>query len=252
MPGIIEYLFVFLFGIVFGSFFNVLIYRLPRGLSIVTPPSSCTSCKGRIGARDNIPLLSYLLLKGKCRSCGHPISPRYPLVELAAGTIFLVSYSFDSMTPLFVRDTIFYSILLMVALIDIDTRIIPDIFSIGGFAVGVFMEWILLGKGIRFPLIGALTGSGILFLTAVVYEKLTGREGLGMGDVKLLAAVGAFTGYMGSILTIFAGSMVGAIIGITLMVREGKDMKMAIPFGPFLALGAALADIFLRNYTITF
>ncbi len=251
MEGLI-YTFAFAMGAIFGSFFNVVIYRFPRDISIVTPPSSCPACTERIRPLENIPILSYLFLRGKCRHCGGHISIRYPIVETLGGVIVVFSYFFDGFSLLLLRDVLFYSILLLVAFIDFDTGIIPDTLSIGGLLSGVILEGFFLGKGIAFPLLGALTGGGILYGTAFAYELITGREGLGGGDIKLLGAVGAFTGYGGSILTIFSGSVVGAAVGIALMISRGKDMKMAIPFGPFLAAGAILSDIFLRNYTLVF
>jgi leader peptidase (prepilin peptidase)/N-methyltransferase len=246
------YVLFFILGTVFGSFYNVLIYRLPENLSIISPPSMCPRCGSKISLRDNIPIISYFLLGGKCRDCKGSISLRYPLVEFGAGLIFLVSYHFDALSLMLLRDLVFYSVLFIITFIDMDKRIIPDVLSVGGAAAGFLIEGLLLKKGLKFPLIGVLTGGGILFLTAAGYELLTKREGLGGGDVKLLAAIGAFTGYMGAIFTIFLGSMVGTFFGLIIMIRERGNLRTAIPFGPFLAAGAVVADIILRNYTITF
>jgi leader peptidase (prepilin peptidase)/N-methyltransferase len=246
----LNYILCFLVGTVFGSFYNVVIYRLPEGMSIVKPPSSCPSCDERILPQDNIPVLSFFLLKGKCRSCGTKIPIRYPLVELCGGLIFFLSYLFDGMSFMFLRDALFCSILLIVTFIDVDKRIIPDILSLGGLVVGFFIVTLLLGKGWRFPVIGILVGSGILFITGFFYKLITKREGLGGGDIKLLGMVGAFTGYQGAILTIFIGSVVGTLFGMFLILKERGNMKTAVPFGPFLAGGAIVADILLRNFTI--
>lgn len=251
MENVISVIF-FLFGTVFGSFFNVIIYRLPKGLSIVTPPSSCPSCKNRISAKDNIPILSYFLLGGKCRNCGIQIPTRYPLVELCSGLIFILAFRFDGITIMLARDILFYSILLTVTFIDIDTRIIPDTLSLGGLAAGFILVTLLPDKGWKFSLAGIVIGAGILFFTAFFYEMITKREGLGGGDIKLLGMIGAFTGYKGAILTIFTGSVIGTLFGVLIILKQKGDMKTAVPFGPFLAGGAVISDIVLRNFAIQF
>ncbi|NIO15984.1 MAG: prepilin peptidase [Deltaproteobacteria bacterium] len=245
-------LFFFLLGTVMGSFYNVIIHRLPEGRSIVRPPSSCPSCESKIQARDNVPILSYLLLKGRCRNCGVRISSRYPFVELCTGLIFFLAYRFDGITFLLLRDLLFYSILFVVTFIDIDKRIIPDTLSLGGLVAGFFIVSFLLGKGWKFSATGIVVGGGILYFTALIYEGITKREGLGGGDIKLLGMVGAFTGYKGAILTIFIGSVIGTLFGVYLMVKEKGDLKTAVPFGPFLAGGAVISDIILRSFAIQF
>ncbi len=239
----LQSVFVFVVGLVFGSFYNVLIYRIPEGRSIISPPSSCPNCGTRIRVMDNIPLLSYLLLRGRCRYCGGKISPRYPAVELLTGLMFLFSFSEAGISLQFVRDIVFYSILLVVSFIDYDHRIIPDVFSLGGTVAGLLLEGWLLRRSLWFSLWGALAGGGLLFLTAFLYQVLRKQEGLGMGDVKLLLCIGAFTGVRGALFSIFAGSLVGALVGLGLMWKEGGDLKTAVPFGPFLAIGAVLADL---------
>lgn len=251
MEKIISILF-FLLGTVLGSFYNVIIYRLPESMSIVTPPSSCPSCKNRIAARDNIPILSFILLGGRCRNCGVRISARYPFVELLSGLILFLAYRFDGLSFMLARDLLFYSILLIVTFIDIDKRIIPDILSLGGLVVGFFIVSLLLDKGWKFSLAGIVVGAGILYFTALFYELITKREGLGGGDIKLLGMVGAFTGYKGAILTIFIGSVIGTLFGVSLILKEKGDMKTAVPFGPFLAVGAVISDIVLRYFTVQF
>lgn len=201
---------------------------------------------------DNIPIVSFVLLGGKCRNCRSAIPLQYPLVELGGGVIFFLSFYFDGLSFMLLRDVLFYSILLIITFIDLDKRIIPDALSLGGLVAGFFIVSLLLSRGWKFPLIGIIVGSGILFFTAFFYELATKREGLGGGDIKLLGMVGSFTGYQGAILTIFIGSVIGTLFGVLLIVRDRGDMKTAVPFGPFLACGAVIADIFLRNFTIRF
>jgi leader peptidase (prepilin peptidase)/N-methyltransferase len=230
----------FLAGACVGSFLNVVIYRLPLGQSIVSPGSRCPSCGRPIRAWENVPILGYLWLRGRCAGCGARISWRYPLVETltALGYAAIAWHAGDAWQA--ARDLLFFTLLVPVVFIDIDHRIIPDEISLGGLAAGILMSF-LPGGDWKASLAGALLGGGVLYGTAFLYEKIRGAEGMGGGDVKLMAMIGAFLGWQGAIATIFLGSVLGAAGGLLAMRKGGEGMKTAIPFGPFLCAGALLA-----------
>jgi leader peptidase (prepilin peptidase)/N-methyltransferase len=230
-----------IFGAMVGSFLNVCIYRLPKEESIVWPGSHCPHCKSPIKFYDNIPLLSYLLLKGKCRYCNASISIQYPIVEaITALSSFFLFMSFGvSLTFLYYFS--FVAALIVITVIDLYHQIIPDVISLPGIGVGLLASLIIPQITFFNSLIGILLGGGSLFLVATVYQWLFKREGMGGGDVKLLAMIGAFLGWKAVILTILLGSLIGSVVGIIIMILKGKDFKYAIPFGPFLSLGAVIA-----------
>ena len=240
MSNPIEITFGFLFGLFIGSFLNVCICRIPEGASIVRPPSNCPCCKTPIRFYDNIPVLSYLLLLGKCRSCEARISIRYPMVEILTGIFAGLCVLKFGLTPAAVITFVFIASLIVVTFIDIDHRIIPDVISLPGIGVFFAASFILPGISPVDSIIGILAGGGSLFLVAWGYYLITGKEGMGGGDIKLLGMIGAVVGWQGIILTIFAASLTGTIIGMTMMLISGKNMKLAVPFGPFLALGAVI------------
>ncbi len=231
-------LFVLLAGTCIGSFLNVCIYRLPAGLSIAYPPSTCPQCQQPIRFYDNIPVVSYILLRGRCRFCAATIALRYPLVEmltgLAAWTVFL-KFGMTAATPVYFT---FIAVLIVITFIDIDHQIIPDILSLPGiplfFIAGLWATPTTWSNA----LIGIVSGAGSLLLVALAYQRITGKDGMGMGDVKLLAMIGALIGWRGVVFTIFFSSVIGSLVGILLMLRGGGSLKTRLPFGPFLALGA--------------
>ncbi len=236
----IFYIFAFFFGAVVGSFLNVCIYRLPRRESVVFPASHCPSCDAAIRPYDNVPIFSYLFLRGRCRSCGARISSQYPAVELvnALLTMFLfIKFGF-SLTFLFLF--IFCSALVVITFIDLEHRIIPDVISLPGIIIGFISSFFLNWLSWQNSLIGIVAGGGSLFIVAFVYQLITKKEGMGGGDIKLLAMMGAFLGWIAVPFIIFASSLVGSVVGITVMLAQKKDTKLAIPFGPFLAFGAIL------------
>jgi len=239
MPPIFLFL-SFIFGAVIGSFLNVCIYRLPRKLSIVSPPSSCTNCGNRLLAFENIPLLSYLFLRGRCRRCGEKISFRYPLIELIAATASTTLFIHHGPSLSYVVYFAFTSALIVITFIDLDYRIIPDAISIPGIFTGFISSFVLPDITWFQSLSGILTGGGILFVVAAGYEALTGREGMGGGDIKLLAMIGAFLGWKGALFTIMVSSLIGSLIGGALIILGGKDRKFQIPFGPFLSTGSVI------------
>jgi leader peptidase (prepilin peptidase)/N-methyltransferase len=230
-----------IFGAIVGSFLNVCICRIPRGESIVTPGSHCPFCKNPIRFYDNIPLVSYFLLRGKCRHCDAPISLQYPLVEgvTALGSFLLFSRFGISWSYLFYFS--FIAGLIVITVIDLYHQIIPDVISLPGIGIGFLASFLLPQLTFLNSLIGVLLGGGSLFLVATFYHWLFKREGMGGGDVKLLAMIGAFLGWKAVILTILLSSLIGSVMGVIIMIVKGKDLKYAIPFGPFLSLGAALS-----------
>jgi leader peptidase (prepilin peptidase)/N-methyltransferase len=234
----------FVVGAVVGSFLNVCIVRLPAGQSVVYPPSRCPQCGTRIRSWDNIPLVSYLLLRGRCRSCGRRISVRYAVVEALTGIMFvLLQHRLDLLPHLGVA-ALFVAALIVITFIDIDHQIIPDVISLPGIVVGLVVSALGFGPSLVDSVLGALCGGGILYAVAFGYHALTGREGMGGGDIKLLAMIGAFLGWRGVLVTLVLGSFSGAVVGVTLMLARGADTRLPIPFGPFLALGAVCALFF--------
>ncbi len=241
------YLFVFVSGLLIGSFLNVCIYRLPRGESVVTPASSCPSCGSAIRPWDNIPLVSYVILRGRCRHCGGRISPRYPLVELLNGLFYLVVlWRFGlSLNSLFYM--VYFSTLIVITFIDIDFQIIPDAITLPGTAAALLLGIFLIPDpfdrgsvlGAKQSILGLLIGGGLFYTVALV-----SRGGMGGGDIKMMAMVGALTGWKGVLMTTFIGSLAGSIIGISLMLFKGKGRKTRIPFGPFLALGSVVSILY--------
>lgn len=253
------YFIVFIYGLCVGSFLNVCIFRIPESLSIIKPRSSCPRCKTPIKSYDNLPVLSYLILKGKCRTCKLPISPRYPLTELFTGVMWLFTYmKFGFSTEFFVY-VVFISVLIVITFIDLDHQIIPDIISLPGipifFVAALLIPSASLSNALINSVIGILAGGGSLLFIAWSYELITKNEGMGGGDIKLLAMIGALLGIKGVLFTIFASSAIGTVIGLFVMVITRNNMKLAIPFGPFLSAGAVLYLFFgpqLINWYINF
>jgi len=240
-PGLVA--FFFAVGACIGSFLNVIIHRLPRDESIVRPGSRCPSCGRAIRPWENIPVLGFLLLRGKCAGCGASISWRYPGVELLTAVGFAWIARGNGIGFPLLRDLVFFSLLVPIVFIDIDHRIIPHELSLGGLAAGLLLSF-LPGGDWKASLLGGALGWGILFGTAWTFEKLRGMEGLGGGDIHLIAMIGAFLGWRGALITIFFASILGVIGGVPAMVRGGKGLKTAIPFGPYLC-AAALAARYL-------
>ncbi|WP_297889933.1 A24 family peptidase [Sulfurihydrogenibium sp.] len=244
---LIKMLAIFFLGLSIGSFLNVIIYRMPREMSIVYPPSTCPECKNRIKWYDNIPVISYIFLKGKCRFCKTPISVRYPTVEFITGVSALVSYLKFGFTVDFIFAFYFLASMIALSFIDWDFKIIPDEINYLGLLSGLIYAGIKSFQLKDFnPLInsflGAVVGAGFLFLIFYFYLKVRKIEGLGLGDVKLLAFVGSYVGWFGALFTIFFGSVLGLVASLYFMKKEKADdfMKLEIPFGPFLALAGVI------------
>jgi leader peptidase (prepilin peptidase)/N-methyltransferase len=244
-------------GLVVGSFLNVVVCRLPHEESVVKPGSRCPHCKKSIAWWNNIPVLSYLVLLGKCGSCRHPISLRYPVIELLTALLFLtVEIRFGWTPVLFVRDWPFVALLVAITFIDLEHRIIPDTLSLGGLLLGLLTCWMVSDPGWLKSLLGAGFGFFSFYSLAWLYEKMSGRSGLGGGDIKLLAMIGAFVGPGGVFATIFISSIFGSVVGIGWALVRGKKniMKLSLPYGPFLVTGALyyylLGDILWFQFMI--
>jgi leader peptidase (prepilin peptidase)/N-methyltransferase len=239
-----------MFGAIVGSFLNVCIIRLPKEESIIIPGSHCPQCNHPIKFYDNIPLISYLLLGGKCRYCKRSISAQYPLVEGTTAISSLLLFLKWGLSLSYFFYFSFVAALIIITVIDLYYQIIPDVISIPGIGVGLLGALIIPHITFFNSLLGILLGGGSLFVVATFYQWLFKREGMGGGDVKLLAMIGAFLGWDAVILTILLSSLIGSITGIIIMVLKGKDFKYAIPFGPFLSLGAVIA-LFYKNEIIS-
>lgn len=232
--------FGFAFGTIVGSFLNVCIHRIPQGKSIVAPSSHCPRCQTPIRFYDNIPLASFIILRGRCRGCQTPISFRYPLVEFLMGLFSLILLLRYGISTLYLIYLAFFASLMLVSFIDLPHRIIPDVISLPGIVIGLVISLLHPQMSIKDSLIGVLLGGGSLYVVASVYHVVTKREGMGGGDVKLLAMIGAFIGWKGVLFTILCSSFIGSVVGVTLMLWSSADSKYAVPFGPFLSLGAII------------
>jgi leader peptidase (prepilin peptidase)/N-methyltransferase len=228
------------FGALIGSFLNVCIHRLPRGTSIVWPGSACPACGRHLAWFENIPVLSFLALGGRCRTCRIPISIRYPMVEGITALVFAASWWYFGPGPLLVSRVVLTSALIVLFAIDLEHHLLPNAITLPFIAVG-FVFSLVTEPGWMDSLLGILAGAGILYAIAEIYFRVRHEEGLGMGDVKMLAMIGAFLGWKLMLVTLMMASFSGSIIGLTLIALRRGDMKYALPFGTFLALGAALA-----------
>ncbi|QTA81507.1 Type 4 prepilin-like proteins leader peptide-processing enzyme [Desulfonema limicola] len=232
------YIVVFIFGLCIGSFLNVCIFRLPISKSIVYPPSSCPECGYMIKFYDNIPVLSYMFLLGRCRQCKTRISVRYPLIELLSGFFAVCTFLKFGLNLEGLVYYVFIAVLLVITFIDIDHRIIPNIISLPGIPIFFIAAFAVPSVTWQESVTGILTGGGSLYAVAWTYCLITGKEGMGGGDIKLLAMMGGLIGWKGVLFTIFVGSAVGTIAGLIVMLYTRMNMKLAVPFGPFLSIGA--------------
>jgi leader peptidase (prepilin peptidase)/N-methyltransferase len=232
-------------GLVWGSFLNVVIYRLPREMSLVRPPSTCPGCGVRIKPYDNVPVLSYLWLGGKCRSCGRSISPVYPLVEAitALGFILVLDQSGRALSLEFFAGCLFTSALIALGFIDYFHQVLPDAITMPGLALALVYSFFRDDLTFRGALVGAVSGAGFLLLVYGAYRLIRKKEGLGMGDVTMLLMIGAYLGLARTLLTLVLGSFVGALVGVFFIVRRKKDLQFALPFGTFLAPAAFVAAL---------
>ncbi len=226
-------------GLIWGSFLNVVIHRLPLGLNLAKPPSSCPACGARIKPYDNIPVLSYLLLRGKCRSCGKPIPFSYVLAEVLTPLAFLVLHHHFGLTLHFFASAVFTSALIVLAFIDYRHKILPDHIVFPGIVLGLAYSF-FRPDGLRIgdALLGALAGAGFLLLVYGAYYLVRKKEGMGLGDVTMMAMIGVYLGWLPALLTIILASLAGVLAGIAVIIIRKRDMQFLLPFGTFLAPAA--------------
>ncbi|MDQ3070499.1 MAG: A24 family peptidase [Acidobacteriota bacterium] len=242
LPPWIVWTLAALLGLVIGSFFNVCIHRLPRKQSLSSPPSRCGACAAPVAWRDNVPVLSYLLLGGRCRTCRAGIGVVYPLVELATMVLFLVHLYVFGPTLLGAARLVFACAMLVLFFIDLEHQILPNVITLPGVAAGLAAS-LFLPPGIKAALLGAVLGGGVLWAIAEIYVRTRGIEGMGMGDVKMLGMIGAFLGAPLMALTLVLASVAGALTGVALMGAGRGDLQRRLPFGTFLAAGAVFASL---------
>jgi leader peptidase (prepilin peptidase)/N-methyltransferase len=231
---------VTVFGTIVGSFLNVCIHRLPLRKSLMWPGSHCPKCQSPVKPYDNIPVVGYLRLRGRCRNCKAPISIQYPIVELITGGVFLGGYLLFDSPVLLVARLLFACAMIVLFVIDLEHRILPDIITLPGIVIG-FVFSLFLPPGWRDSLIGMVLGGGSLWLLGELYFRMRHEEGMGFGDVKMLAMIGAFVGWKLMLLTLVLSSFAGSIVGLAIVALNRGDMKYALPFGTFLAMGAVVA-----------
>jgi leader peptidase (prepilin peptidase)/N-methyltransferase len=229
-------------GAIVGSFLNVCIHRLPLGASIVWPSSACPHCKRELSWYENIPVVSYLVLRARCRTCKAPISIRYPFVEAITSAMFVGAWWYFGPGPLLASRLVFGCALIVLFAIDLEHHLLPNAITLPGIVIG-FAFSLMTEPGWMASLIGMLAGGGVLYLIAIIYYRVRHEEGLGMGDPKMLAMVGAFIGWKLTLLTLMLGSLVGTVVGLSLIAAGRGTMKYALPFGCFLAIGAGFSAV---------
>ena len=229
-----------LLGLCVGSFLNVCIYRLPRGQSLATPPSRCPKCGRSLRWIDNIPVISWLVLRGRCAFCQAPISARYPIIEIVTALVWLLIAWLTPPGWLLASRLILGTALIVLFMIDLEHQLLPNAITLPGIVIGFVLSF-FSGPGPIASLIGIVAGGGILYAIAAGYYVLRKEEGMGMGDVKMLAMVGAFLGWKAVLLTLVLSSFAGAVIGVGIIAWHRGDLRYALPFGTFLSLGTLVA-----------
>jgi leader peptidase (prepilin peptidase) / N-methyltransferase len=233
-------LIILLYALVIGSFLNVCIYRIPLGMSIALPRSFCPNCRNQLKWYDLIPVVSYLFLRGRCRSCKTLIKIQYPLVELLTAILGLLLYLKFGLTGDFFKYAVFFGLLIIISMIDLQYRRIPNVLSLSGTIIGLVWACFYGRTELFHVLLGIVVGGSVLLPIAYFYP-----QGMGMGDVKLLAMIGSFAGFKTVLFTLFAGSALGTVVGFVLICCKVITRKTAIPFGPFLAIGAVVVILFI-------
>lgn len=262
MHNVVLYIIVFISGSVIGSFLNVCIYRIPRRLSVVFPSSRCPSCNSPIHPADNIPIVSFILLRGRCRQCKTGIPVRYPLVEFLNALLYVIVVwrygpAFSWFLLLYL---ILVSTLVVITFIDIDHQIIPDGITLSGIPLALIFSSTLLPDpfsradllGFKASLAGVVLGGGLFYCIGVVGSLIFRKEAMGGGDIKMMAMLGGILGWKGVLLTAFLGSFFGSIAGVSLVLIKGWQMGAKIPFGPYLAFGAILSLLFGQEFLTIF
>jgi leader peptidase (prepilin peptidase) / N-methyltransferase len=232
-----------IFGLIIGSFLNVCIHRLPRGQSLMHPPSTCPRCRRRLRWRDNVPVVSWVLLRARCGQCGAPISMQYPLVEIVTAALFAALAATTSDPVVLASHLVLAAALVVLFAIDLEHQILPNVITLPGIVVG-FLFALVTPVGWLASALGIVLGGGILYAIAAAYYAVRKEEGLGMGDVKMLAMIGAFLGWKAVLVTLVLASFSGSIVGLALIATSRGSMKYALPFGTFLAMGAVAAMAF--------
>ena len=238
----VYYIFSFLFGAAIGSFLNVLIYRLPENFSIIKPGSFCPHCKKHIKWYENIPIISFIMLKGKCSQCTQPISIHYPVVEALTGFLFFYLFMTFGLNLNFFFYIFFFCALIVISGVDFSDQTIPDIISMPGIVIGLIFQ--IINGNFLIGLIGMIFGGGLILLIRVVGGWAYRKEVMGLGDVYLTAMIGAFVGFPLIIPAIFIAALIGAIFGIIYIAYTQQNRESPIPFGPFLSIGGILSIIF--------
>jgi leader peptidase (prepilin peptidase)/N-methyltransferase len=261
LPSYFEAFWIFIFGLIIGSFLNVVIHRVPRRESIVLPDSHCPECNTRIRPYDNIPVLSYLILGGRCRSCGVRISPIYPAVELLVAVLYLLVFFKDGLSVRLIADLIFISLIVPLVFIDLRHKLLPNVITYPGFVVVLILRviapdpliinttralfrletWPIWWVALLGSLLGAVAGGGTLWLIRELYFRFRHIEGMGLGDVKMMLMVGAFLGWQMTLVTIFIASLAGSLIGILAIWLRGGTLRMELQFGVFLGPASIIA-----------
>lgn len=267
LPGYFIGGLVFIFGLIVGSFLNVVIHRLPRKESIVFPGSRCPKCGHQVRPYDNIPVLSYVILGGRCRDCKAAISPLYPAVELLTATLFLALFLRNGLTPALVAELAFVGLIVPLVFIDLEHKILPNLITYPGFVAMVLVRvvvpdpevlestrtlfglagWPQGGVALVGSALGALAGGGSLWLVRELYYRVRHAEGMGLGDVKMMLMVGAFLGWQLTLVTIFIATLLGSVVGIAVIKLRGGTLKLEIPFGVFLGPASLVAMFFGRE-----
>lgn len=234
----IEIILIFVLGLIVGSFSNVCIYRIPRNESIIYPASHCPKCRSNISPKDNIPLLSYILLKGRCRNCKSKISIQYPIVEFLTGLTYLIIYLAYGLSVQTLIYIILSSALIIIAFIDLNEQIVPDVISLPGIVIGFIISFFVSHISYMNSALGVLVGGGIILIIGLAGSIIFKKEAMGGGDVKLAAMIGAFLGWRYIMISLFLGFFLGALAGIILILSKIKSREDVIPFGPFIVLGS--------------
>jgi len=229
---------IFILGLIVGSFSNVCIYRIPKNESIVYPASHCPKCRSKIKPVDNIPLLSFILLKGRCRNCKSKISIQYPIVEFLTGLIYLIIYLIYGLSIQTLVYIILSSALIIIAFIDLNEQIVPDVISLPGIVIGFIISFFIPYISFINSALGVVVGGGIILVIGLAGSVIFKKEAMGGGDVKLAAMIGAFLGWRYIVISLFSGFFLGALAGIILILSKIKKREDAIPFGPFIVLGS--------------